>query len=62
MATKEKYKAPRVTAVSFRVERGFDTSSVSSIGVYNEEFDDRQMETFQTRSGWGDDGGNSFWD
>lgn len=62
MAKKEKYTAPKVTVVSFHVERGFDTSSPSSIGVYNQEFDDRQMETFETRTGWGDDGGNGFWD
>lgn len=62
---KKSYLAPQLTAVSFKSERGFANSTGESVPYTLHLFDGysngERMESYSTRSGWGDGDGNSFW-
>ena len=59
---KKAYLAPQLTAVSFKSERGFAASGPSTVYFLNlfDGASGEQVESYSTRSGWGDDAGNSF--
>ena len=63
---KKSYLAPQLTAVSFKSERGFANSPGGSVPYYLHLFDGystgERMESYSTRSGWGNDASNSFFD
>ena len=59
--TKKAYEAPQLTVVSFKKERGFVGSNYASL-LFWEAGWGNQLEDYSTRSGWTDDGSNTFWD
>ena len=59
--TKKAYEAPQLTVVSFKKERGFVGSNYASL-LFWETGWGNQLEDYSTRSGWTDDGSNTFWD
>lgn len=57
---KKRYESPEVTVVSFRVEEGFQNSSMR-FSLYHEETEDNQMEDYTYKEGWSNEGTNTFW-
>ena len=59
MNTKKKYIAPALTAVSFKVEKGFATSGFSTLQLEN---DIESIESYnrQGQENWHDEGENLF--
>ncbi|MBR0170361.1 MAG: hypothetical protein IJQ14_05910 [Bacteroidales bacterium] len=60
MNTKKKYIAPALTAVSFKVEKGFATSGFSTLQLEN---DIELMQNYYNEQGqenWYDEGENLF--
>ncbi|MBR1767024.1 MAG: hypothetical protein IJ745_08355 [Bacteroidales bacterium] len=62
MNSKKKYIAPTLTVVEFRIECGFASSGVETTALdLIFPSGSRETESFSSRSGWTDDGDNSFW-
>lgn len=59
MNTKKKYIAPALTAVSFKVEKGFATSGFSTLQLEN-DIDLMQSYNRQGQENWLDEGENLF--
>ena len=59
---KKTYLAPQLTAVSFKSERGFAASGPSTVTFLYllDGASGEQVESYSTRSGWGDDANNNF--
>ena len=62
METKKEYTAPQLTAVNVKSERGYAASAYSSLMFWDALMGSQQLEDYSVRSGWDDDGSNSFWD
>ena len=61
MNTKKKYIAPALTAVSFKVEKGFATSSFSTLHLENDfELNQSYNQQGQENWHWHDEGENLF--
>ena len=64
METKKEYTAPQLTAVNVKSERGYAASTpLTSIFLWDNSWGtSQQLEDYSVKSGWTDDGSNSFWD
>ena len=58
---KKAYQAPELTAVSFRAEQGFVSSTLSLWHPELDPADNRQVEDYGNHSHW-QQGSNNFWD
>jgi len=58
MNTKKKYIAPALTAVSFKVEKGFATSGFSTLQLENDELFESYNQ--QGQENWHNEGENLF--
>lgn len=66
---KRAYASPRLTAVTFRTERGYATSMVQQLNIWASEDgiaingQSRQVESYSVHDNWTDNvGDNHFWD
>lgn len=60
---KKTYQAPKLTAVSFKAERGYFVSGEETLRLSHDEVDggnNEPMESYNERYGWGS--GEGFWD
>ncbi len=56
---KKQYMAPQLTVVTFRAERGYASSIISSVSLW-ESPEAEQMESYNQREGW-TSGSDGFW-
>ncbi len=59
--TKKEYQAPQLTVVTMKAERGYAGSVLSSLFFWENSWGSEQIEDYNNRSGWTDDGSNTFW-
>lgn len=58
---KQTYEAPKLTVVSFKMEKGYASSGPVNALIFWENNDAEQMEDYTTGNGW-NSGSNSFWE
>ncbi|MBP5527077.1 MAG: hypothetical protein J6X79_01335 [Bacteroidales bacterium] len=61
MTEKKEYVAPKLTVVSFKMEKGYASSIVDMVTFWDNSQDANQMESYETGNGW-NTGSNAFWD
>ena len=61
MTEKKEYVAPKLTVVSFKMEKGYASSIVDMVTFWYNSQDANQMESYETGNGW-NTGINAFWD
>lgn len=59
MKTKKEYITPQLTVVSVKTERGY-ASSLTMLTLLALDYDNQQMESYETANGWSSDSDN-FW-
>ena len=60
MVDKKEYFAPKLTVVTFRMEKGYANSIVDMVTFWDDTQDANQMESYETGNGW-NSGSNTFW-
>lgn len=61
--TKKDYETPQLTVVSFKMERGYASSTTYEFDqfIFWNSPSENQMENYSTGNGW-DQGSNHFWE